>query len=156
MSMNSWRALVSDLMPSISSLRSLRKGRLNRTETVVTGILSLPTTDSFTFLYASSKEKVKMFLRFEPFSKISDWSSSFKNLYLKPVRYFTHRSRTSARLASIVKVSRCSAIGLEAPCTAYNGGEQVVPGGAPPERPCIGPCARCRRQVALNGERSVR
>src|SRR5438132_3554340 len=126
MRMNSWSAFVNDLIPSISSLRSLRKGRLNRTETVVTGTLSLPTTDSFTLLYASSNEKVNMFLRFEPFSKIRDWSSSFKNLYLKPVRYFTQRSRTSVRLASIVKVSRCSAIGREAPCSAYNGGEQVV------------------------------
>src|SRR5271169_1326168 len=62
-----------------------------------------------------------MFFLFEPFSKRRDWSSSRKNLYLKPVRYLTHRSLTSPLLASIVKVSRCSAIGGRDPSVHITG-----------------------------------
>src|SRR2546427_8440229 len=102
-----------------------------------------------------------MFLCFEPFSKIRDWSSSRKNLYLKPVRYLTQRSRTSPLLASTVKVSRCSAIGREAPRSAYNGGEQLLPSspagnlGVGSACPCMRLCAWCPGPDKLDGERSV-
>ena len=70
---------------------------------------------------------MKFFL-FEPFSKWRDWSSSSrKNLYFKPVKIFDAEGLfTSVRFASIVKVSRCSAISAKEPSSAYNEVEQLV------------------------------